>query len=104
MLPNMKKELEKESDLVVNNGLPYLDTFQALDKVVESCFGTVLLPEYEENVESFLAPPLEELSICNSHSLTDSLTDSLPQIFALAETVKLSIISDDESCHRLMPG
>ena len=45
MLPNMKKELEKESDLVVNNGLPYLDTFQALDKVVESCFGTVLLPE-----------------------------------------------------------
>ena len=39
----------------------------------------------------FLAPPLEELYICNSHSLPPSHNPSLRQIFTLALFVSLSI-------------
>ncbi len=53
LLPILREELEKESDVVTRKGLPYIETSQALDKVVGTCFGTELLPNYEENIEDF---------------------------------------------------
>ena len=38
---------------VVKNGIPYLTTFRTLDKVVASCFGVDLDPEYSENIKNF---------------------------------------------------
>ena len=38
---------------IVENGIPYIDTFRALDKVVELCFGGELKEGHEAAIEEF---------------------------------------------------
>ena len=45
--------VEKESDLVLKNALPYIKAFRAFDEVVGSCFGVSLKGDYLEKIKVF---------------------------------------------------
>ena len=49
----MKEVLLKESEEVIRRGLPYVETFEALNMVVTSCFGSLLKPDFEESIKVF---------------------------------------------------
>ena len=50
---SLQQALEKESDEVLLNGLPFVHAFRSFSCVVQSCFGVELKGGYEEKIEEF---------------------------------------------------
>ena len=49
----LEEELMQQCGDAIINGLPYIETFRAFDKVVGKCFGVSLQPGYEGAIEIF---------------------------------------------------
>ena len=52
-LDKLEQCLMKESPDAVVNGLPYIETLRALNKVVHTCFGVSLISTYKDNIVKF---------------------------------------------------
>ena len=55
LIDKLELELMKESEEVIVNGLPYIHTFRAFDRVVSTRFGNTLKEGYQETIEQFKA-------------------------------------------------
>ena len=49
----LQLELEKESEVALLNGLPYIHTMRAFSKVVQGCFGMDLVDSFGEDIREF---------------------------------------------------
>ena len=50
---SLELALRKESSMAMVEGLPYITTFRAFNKVVEACFGMELAPDYKDHIAKF---------------------------------------------------
>ena len=50
---SLEAALRKESSMAMVEGLPYIAVFRAFNKVVESCFGMQLAPDYKTCISNF---------------------------------------------------
>ena len=50
---SLEVALMKESNKSIVEGLPYIAVLRAFNRVVESCFGMQLAPNYKEHIARF---------------------------------------------------
>lgn len=50
---SLELALRKESSMAMVEGLPYITTFRAFNKVVVACFGMELAPDYKDHIAKF---------------------------------------------------